>query len=265
MVIGVAKHHHTWGLIEGSGGFALHLLHAHQIDLVRRFGLASGHQTDKFAGLPHALTPGGQPFIADALAWLDCRCEARMDTGDRTLYLAAVTDGATIAGAAERTMTVTEPVRRRLARRSLPLGRPLCPGWPDRWGRNPRLARTRPRTLVDPGVGEPHRHPKQAAAGAIAEHPAQDRPHAVPHPASYGHLPAVPPPDTMTTPSMSPTHSAPAQGPSAKIPAATTAWKSRAPAPAVVAATVSRLDGPCPGRFATDLVSRTRFALFTVL
>lgn len=106
MVIGVAKHHHTWGLIEGSGGFAMHLLHAHQIDLVRRFGLASGHQTDKFARLPHALTPGGQPLITDALAWLDCRCEARMDTGDRTLYLAAVTDGATIAGAAERTMTV---------------------------------------------------------------------------------------------------------------------------------------------------------------
>ena len=106
MVIGVAKHHHTWRLIEGSGGFALHLLHAHQIDLVRRFGLASGHQTDKFAGLPRALTPGGQPFIADALAWLDCRCEARLDTGDRTLYLAAVTDGATIAGTSKRTMTV---------------------------------------------------------------------------------------------------------------------------------------------------------------
>ena len=101
MVLGVAKQHHTWGLIEGSGGFALHLLHAHKLDLVWRFGLASGHQADKFAGLPAAITPGGQPRIADALAWLDCRCESRMDSGDRTIYLAAVTDGGTTPGVGE--------------------------------------------------------------------------------------------------------------------------------------------------------------------
>lgn len=101
MVLGVAKQHHTWGLIEGSGGFALHLLHAHQLDLVWRFGLATGHQVDKFAGLTSAATPGGQPLIADALAWLDCRCEARMDGGDRTIYLAEVTDGGTHPDAGE--------------------------------------------------------------------------------------------------------------------------------------------------------------------
>lgn len=101
MVLGVAKQHHTWGLIEGSGGFALHLLQAHQLDLVWRFGLASGHELDKFAGLPAAVTPGGQPLIAAALAWLDCRVEARLDSGDRTVYLAAVTDGGTHAEAGE--------------------------------------------------------------------------------------------------------------------------------------------------------------------
>jgi flavin reductase (DIM6/NTAB) family NADH-FMN oxidoreductase RutF len=101
MVLGVAKQHHTWGLIEGSGGFALHLLYTHQLDLVWRFGLASGHQADKFAGLPTAATPGGQPLITGTLAWLDCRCESRMDSGDRTIYLAAVTDGGTTPGAGE--------------------------------------------------------------------------------------------------------------------------------------------------------------------
>jgi len=93
VILGVAKHHHTWGLIQGSQGFALHLLHTHQLDLVWRFGLSSGHDVDKFDGLAAGETPSGQPLIAQSLAWLDCRCEALLDSGDRTVHLAAVTDG----------------------------------------------------------------------------------------------------------------------------------------------------------------------------
>ena len=33
----------------------------------------------------------GSPLLDDALGWLECRVEARMETGDRTLYLAEVT------------------------------------------------------------------------------------------------------------------------------------------------------------------------------
>jgi flavin reductase (DIM6/NTAB) family NADH-FMN oxidoreductase RutF len=97
VAVGIAKHHHTWGLIEGGGQFALHLLRADDLAAVWRFGLASGHATDKLAGLPERRTPAGNPLYADALGWLDCRVEARMDTGDRTLYLAEVTSGATLA------------------------------------------------------------------------------------------------------------------------------------------------------------------------
>jgi flavin reductase (DIM6/NTAB) family NADH-FMN oxidoreductase RutF len=107
MVIGVAKQHHTWGLIEGSGRFALHLLRPNQLDLVWRFGLATGHQADKLEGLKAAVTPGGQPLIADTLAWLDCRCEARLDSGDRTVYLAAITDGGRAPGAGEAAAALT--------------------------------------------------------------------------------------------------------------------------------------------------------------
>jgi flavin reductase (DIM6/NTAB) family NADH-FMN oxidoreductase RutF len=108
MVLGLARQHHTWRLVEGAGRFALHLLYPHQIDLVWRFGLASGNRTDKFAGLPAATSPGGQPRIPAVLAWLDCRVEARMDSGDRTVYLAAVTDGGTDpdAGAGATPLTV---------------------------------------------------------------------------------------------------------------------------------------------------------------
>ncbi len=35
----------------------------------------------------------GSPLLSEALAWFDCRVEARMDSGDRSIYLAAVVDG----------------------------------------------------------------------------------------------------------------------------------------------------------------------------
>jgi flavin reductase (DIM6/NTAB) family NADH-FMN oxidoreductase RutF len=95
MLIGVAKQHHTWQLIEGSGRFALHLLYADQLDLVWRFGLESGDEVDKLDGLLAGRTPGGSPLIPQTLAWLDCKVEEQMDSGDRTLYLAAVEGGAT--------------------------------------------------------------------------------------------------------------------------------------------------------------------------
>ncbi|NCC27615.1 MAG: flavin reductase [Gammaproteobacteria bacterium] len=96
MLVAVAKHHHTWGLIEASGAFALHLLAADDIASVRRFGLASGHRVDKLADLPPRRTPAGAPLIEGAMSWMDCRVEARMDIGDRTTYLAEVTAGAVL-------------------------------------------------------------------------------------------------------------------------------------------------------------------------
>jgi flavin reductase (DIM6/NTAB) family NADH-FMN oxidoreductase RutF len=104
MVVGIAKHHHTWGLIEGSSGFALHLLRRDDLGAVWRFGLASGHDRDKLAGLPDQRTPDGHPLYPQALAWLDCRVEGRMDTGDRTVYLAEVSGGTVLVQG--RAMTV---------------------------------------------------------------------------------------------------------------------------------------------------------------
>lgn len=83
MLVGIAKHHHTHGLIEASKAFTLHLLDESHLGWVWRFGLQSGHAGDKFAGMP-ALAP---------VAWLKCRVEASLDTGDRTIYLAEILDG----------------------------------------------------------------------------------------------------------------------------------------------------------------------------
>ena len=90
MLVAVAKHHHTWELIEADGAFGLHLLGQKQVDLVWRFGLESGRGADKLSGVPCETGVTGAPLLADVLAWLECRVEARYDMGDRTIYLAQV-------------------------------------------------------------------------------------------------------------------------------------------------------------------------------
>ena len=93
MLIGIAKQHHTWGLTEASRAFALTLIDESHLDWVWRFGLASGRAGDKFAGLTTAPSDTGSPLLTEAIAWLDCRVETSLDTGDRTVYLAEVLAG----------------------------------------------------------------------------------------------------------------------------------------------------------------------------
>jgi flavin reductase (DIM6/NTAB) family NADH-FMN oxidoreductase RutF len=92
MILGIARQHHTWTLIEASGAFALHLIGEEQLDWVWRFGLRSGRDCDKLDGLATQVGAAGSPILTGAPGWLDCRVEARLDTGDRTVYLAEVLD-----------------------------------------------------------------------------------------------------------------------------------------------------------------------------
>jgi len=93
VVVGLARQHHTWDLVEASGAFALHLITADRLAWVWRFGLGRGRDRDKLAGLETRRAATGAPVLEGALGWLDCRVEARLDTGDRTVYLAAVEAG----------------------------------------------------------------------------------------------------------------------------------------------------------------------------
>jgi flavin reductase (DIM6/NTAB) family NADH-FMN oxidoreductase RutF len=93
ILVGLAKQHHTWELVEASGAFALHLIGEDNLELIWRFGLRSGRDEDKFAGLRPQTAGTGSPLLEDAIGWLDCRVEARLDTGDRTVYLAEVVQG----------------------------------------------------------------------------------------------------------------------------------------------------------------------------
>jgi len=92
VLIGVARQHYTWELIEASDAFALNLLGTENLPWIRRFGLQSGRDFDKLAGVKTESSVTGSPLLADALGWLDCRVEARLEIGSRTIYLAEVVD-----------------------------------------------------------------------------------------------------------------------------------------------------------------------------
>ena len=101
VTVGLAKHHFTHELIQESKTFCMHLIDEQQIDWVWRFGNQSGRDVEKLSGMQISTSAGGSPIVAGAIAWLDCRVESQMDTGDRTVYLAEVLDAHL-----ERTATV---------------------------------------------------------------------------------------------------------------------------------------------------------------
>jgi flavin reductase (DIM6/NTAB) family NADH-FMN oxidoreductase RutF len=117
VAVGLACQHHTRDLVEASGAFALHLLGEDLLDWVWRFGLASGREVEKLAGLETRTAATGAPILAGALGWLDCRVEARVDAGDRTIYLAAVEAGALEEGGdpltVKRMLALAPPERSR--------------------------------------------------------------------------------------------------------------------------------------------------------
>ncbi len=122
MVVGIAKHHFTWRLIDGSGAFALQLVGAAHADRASRFGLRSGHETDKFADLTPSDGVTGSPVFADSILWAEAVVEATLDTGDRSLFLGRVVrfgrgaDGRPLT-ASQWMATLDEADRRELATR----------------------------------------------------------------------------------------------------------------------------------------------------
>ena len=106
-------------MVLASGAFALNFLRPDQLDLIGDFGLVSGRDRDKLAGVDQATGESGSPLLTDCFGYLDCRVINAMDGGDMTCFLADVLDGKTLAQG--------EPLWWRDARRQLP------PEWTARW------------------------------------------------------------------------------------------------------------------------------------
>lgn len=103
VLVGLSKQHFTWELLEASRAFTLHLFAEDHLDWVWRFGMQSGREFDKLAGVAHRIGLTGSPILAGAIGWLDCRVEAKLDIGDRTVYVAEVLDGQMVRDAAPLT------------------------------------------------------------------------------------------------------------------------------------------------------------------
>lgn len=92
-LVGIAKHHHTWKLIENSGFCALHLFSEEHLDWAWKLGTCSGKQTDKLADFQTTQWTTGSPILTQAVAAFDCKVESRFEIGDRTIYLLEVVEG----------------------------------------------------------------------------------------------------------------------------------------------------------------------------
>ncbi len=91
LVVVLSPMNHTHSLIEATGRFAVQMLAAEQHALLPRFGLHSGRDVDKFAGMDLAFTPLGLPLLPDGCGWAECVVVAVVDTGDRRVCIADVT------------------------------------------------------------------------------------------------------------------------------------------------------------------------------
>lgn len=69
------------------GRFCVSVLGSDQLDYCKRFAARS---PDKFAGLSHRSSPGGQPVLDSALAWIDCVTEIIHEVGDHLLVVGRV-------------------------------------------------------------------------------------------------------------------------------------------------------------------------------
>jgi len=119
VVVQLYKTNLSHDMVLSSGAFALNFLRPNQLDLVGDFGLVSGREKDKLAGVGTKAGSSGSPLLTDCFGYLDCRVINAMDGGDMTCFLADVLDGKTLAQG--------DPLWWRDARRELPRE------WLERW------------------------------------------------------------------------------------------------------------------------------------
>jgi flavin reductase (DIM6/NTAB) family NADH-FMN oxidoreductase RutF len=75
------------GALAVGGAYAITMLSETQEALSRRF---ASEVDDRFDGIGYVRAPGGSALLDDALAWLECRVEARVDAGDHVVVIGRV-------------------------------------------------------------------------------------------------------------------------------------------------------------------------------
>jgi flavin reductase (DIM6/NTAB) family NADH-FMN oxidoreductase RutF len=80
----------TFGLIQESKRFVLHLLAQGQQDWLPLFGLYSMREVDKFAGIACERTTNSIPILPDTCGWAECQVVQEVNLGDRIIIIADV-------------------------------------------------------------------------------------------------------------------------------------------------------------------------------
>lgn len=87
--VAVAKTNLTHDLIIESGSFAVSILGQDlNMELVQRFGMQSGRDTDKFEGQVHQVDLNNNPYIEESSALLSGKVINTVDLGSHTLFIA---------------------------------------------------------------------------------------------------------------------------------------------------------------------------------
>ncbi|MDE2843620.1 MAG: flavin reductase family protein [Chloroflexota bacterium] len=119
VLVQIYKGNYSHLLITQSGVFALNFITPEQLHMIRDFGLVSGVDRDKLAGVEHSVGATGAPLLAGCMGYLECQVINAMDGGDMTCFLADVVSGASVPDAL--------PISWREARRLIPQE------WNDAW------------------------------------------------------------------------------------------------------------------------------------
>ena len=83
----------THRIIEASGHFAVNVFESGQGELAGQLGRKSKNKPDKFDNVPWTSGPAtGAPILEDALSWLECQVRSKVESGDHTIFVAAVVE-----------------------------------------------------------------------------------------------------------------------------------------------------------------------------
>jgi flavorubredoxin/flavin reductase (DIM6/NTAB) family NADH-FMN oxidoreductase RutF len=92
--VAVARDRALESLLHVGDRFALNVLaEGREKELMKRFLKPFAPGADRFEGLTLESSPGGQPLLPDALAWLEATVAQRMECGDHWLIYAQVSHG----------------------------------------------------------------------------------------------------------------------------------------------------------------------------
>ena len=94
LALAIGRDHASLPMLRASRHFTVNVLAHGQLAMARHFGVHSGRELDKLAGVAWRASPQGAPLLVDALASLVCEVQGGpTPAGDHELFVARVTSG----------------------------------------------------------------------------------------------------------------------------------------------------------------------------